>query len=61
MDSEYDQVTGDERVDEAVAGLTGLADLPVDEHPAALAETHRRLSEILGDQGEGEAGGQSPA
>ena len=39
--------TGDERVDDAVAALTGLTDLPVEDHPAALEQVHGRLAEIL--------------
>lgn len=39
--------TGDERVDSAVAGLAGLADTPVADHPAVLERVHRRLGEIL--------------
>ncbi|HZR52574.1 MAG TPA: hypothetical protein VFB06_24055 [Streptosporangiaceae bacterium] len=39
--------TGDERVDQAVAPLAGLADVPVADHPAVLDEVHRRLGEIL--------------
>ena len=44
--------TGDARVDQAVAGLEALADLPLDEHPAALEAVHDRLREILGELGE---------
>jgi hypothetical protein len=40
-------MTGDERVDEAIAGLNGLADLPVEDHPAVLEQVHGRLAEIL--------------
>jgi hypothetical protein len=40
-------LTGDERVDEAVTALDGLADLPVDDHPAVLEQVHGRLAEIL--------------
>lgn len=41
------QPTGDQRVDEAIAGLNGLADLPVEDHPAVLEQVHGRLAEIL--------------
>jgi hypothetical protein len=41
------QPTGDQRVDEAIAGLSGLADLPVDDHPVVLDRVHGRLAEIL--------------
>ena len=50
MDGETPAVTpltGDERVDEAVAPLGGLADAPVEDHPAVLDEVHRRLGNIL--------------
>ena len=46
------QSTGDDRVDQAVAGLEALADLPLDEHPAALEAVHDRLKEILGGLGD---------
>jgi hypothetical protein len=41
--------TGDSRVDEAVARLAGLAELPVAEHPAVFEYVHERLTEALGD------------
>jgi hypothetical protein len=43
------RVTGDARVDEAVAQLTDLAGLPVAEHPAVFEYVHERLTEALGD------------
>jgi hypothetical protein len=43
--------TGDSRVDEAIAGLAALGDLPLDERPAALEDVHDRLREILGELG----------
>ena len=46
------QSTGDDRVDQAVAGLEALADLPLDEHPAALEAVHDRLKEVLGGLGD---------
>jgi hypothetical protein len=52
MDGENPAVTsptGDERVDEAVAGLANLRETPVEEHPALLEEIHGRLGEILGE------------
>jgi hypothetical protein len=53
MDSERPvvtpQPTGDSRVDEAIAGLAALGDLPLDEHPAVLEGVHDRLREILGE------------
>jgi len=41
--------TGDDRVDEAVAGLSRLPGRPADEHVAALEEVHGRLRDILGE------------
>ena len=41
--------TGDERVDEAVAGLNRLKGRPADEHVAVLEEVHGRLRDILGE------------
>lgn len=41
--------TGDARVDEAVARLDDLAELPVAEHPAVFEYVHERLTEALGD------------
>lgn len=56
MDSERTRLThqgtGDSRVDEAVAGLAELEELPLDERPAALEAVHDRLREILGELGE---------
>ena len=43
--------TGDSRVDEAIAGLAALDDLPLDDRPAALDAVHDRLREILGELG----------
>jgi hypothetical protein len=39
--------TGDTRVDDAVAGLSLLPGLPVEEHVAVLEEAHGRLRDIL--------------
>ena len=41
--------TGDARVDEAVARLADLTELPVAEHPAVFEYVHERLTEALGD------------
>jgi hypothetical protein len=53
MDSERPlatpQPTGDPRVDEAIAGLAALGDLPLDDHPAVLEGVHDSLREILGE------------
>jgi hypothetical protein len=64
--------TGDTRVDEAVARLADLTELPVAEHPAVFEYVHERLTEALGDLdvrdpagpggpgGTGGAGGDKP-
>ncbi len=39
--------TGDERVDDAVAGLSRLRGQPAEEHVAVLEEVHGRLRDIL--------------
>jgi hypothetical protein len=41
--------TGDDRVDDAVAGLSRLSGRPVDEHVAVLEEAYGRLRDILDD------------
>ena len=51
--------TGDSRVDEAIAGLAALDDLPLDDRPAALEAVHDRLREILGELGTPGAPGTS--
>jgi len=45
--------TGDDRVDDAVAGLSRLQGRPADEHVAVLEEVHGRLRDILGELNEG--------
>jgi hypothetical protein len=53
--------TGDERVDDAVAGLSRLPGRPADEHVAVLEEVHGRLRDLLGELNEGPADqGESP-
>lgn len=44
--------TGDSRVDQAVAGLVALPDMPLEQHPSVLGDVHDRLREILGELGE---------
>jgi hypothetical protein len=44
--------TGDPRVDQVVARLAALGELPLDERPQVLEEVHDRLREILGELGE---------
>ena len=39
--------TGDPRVDEVLASLDGLADLPVTEHAAVFERVHERLRAAL--------------
>ena len=41
--------TGDPRVDEALAGLAGIAGQPPAEHVAVYEEVHRRLQDTLAD------------
>ena len=43
------QVTGEPRVDAALARLDELPDLPVTEHRAVFEHVHRSLSEVLGE------------
>ncbi len=50
--------TGDDRVDEAVAGLNRLPGRPADEHVAVLEEVHGRLRDILGELSDDAAEGQ---
>jgi hypothetical protein len=44
--------TGDARVDQAIAGLSDLDQIDLDDRPAVLEEVHDRLREILGELGE---------
>jgi hypothetical protein len=55
------QGTGDARVDEALARLSDLDGLPVDEHPAVFEHVHRGLTAALGalDSGAESASGSS--
>jgi hypothetical protein len=39
--------TGEPRVDEAIAGLGRLGDLPLEEHVAVFEDTHARLRQVL--------------
>ena len=43
--------TGDSRVDEAIAGLAAVNDLPLDDRPEALEAVHDQLRETLGELG----------
>ena len=66
MDSERTRVTltptGDPRVDEAIAGLSDLDQIDLDDRPAVLEEVHDRLREILGELGDaGRSGSAEPA
>ncbi len=47
-------VTGDARVDAAIAGLSRLAGTPPQDHVAVLEEVHGRLRDILGELAEGQ-------
>jgi len=46
--------TADPRVDEALARLDELAELPIADHPAVFEHVHQRLAEVLGDLGGGD-------
>jgi len=52
--------TGDSRVDEAIARLAVLGEVPLDEHPPVLEAVHDRLREILGELGSASPGAASP-
>jgi hypothetical protein len=65
MDSERTRVTldptGDPRVDVAIAGLSDLDQIDLDDRPAVLEEVHDRLREILGELGDAGRAGSGPA
>jgi hypothetical protein len=44
--------TGDQRVDDALAGLGRLHGKPADEHVAVLEEIHGQLRDVLGEVAE---------
>ena len=46
------ETTGDESVDEVVASLRGLDDLPVSEHVAVFERAHESLRQVLSGAGE---------
>jgi hypothetical protein len=48
--------TGDPRVDQAIAGLSALEEMDLDERPAVLEVVHDRLREILGELGDARPG-----
>lgn len=52
MSEEFEQATGDGRVDEAVAKLASLADMPAERHPELLGEVYQNLADILGEAGD---------
>ncbi len=53
MDAERTRVTlaptGDPRVDQAIAGLSDLDEMDLDDRPAVLGAVHDRLRDILGE------------
>ena len=63
MDAERTRVTvvptGDPRVDQAIARLSDLDEVDLDDRPAVLETVHDRLREILGELGD--AGRPGPA
>jgi hypothetical protein len=58
MDHDSEQ-TGEARVDETIAGLDRLAELPLDDHVAVFEDTHARLREVLNDLDAGPADNQA--
>lgn len=52
-DIECPKPIGHHDVDAALATLDGLAERPVEEHPATLAAAHDSLRQLLTDAGEG--------
>ena len=48
--------TGESKVDEALATLDELAELPVAEHPAVFEQVHRQLRDVLGELDSGPSG-----
>ena len=52
--------TGDARVDEAIAPLDQVADVPLEEHPAIFERIHDRLREVLGELNPGVPGPSGP-
>jgi hypothetical protein len=55
MDAERTGVnipTGDPRVDQAIAGLSALGEMDLDDRPAVLGAVHDQLREILGELGD---------
>jgi hypothetical protein len=53
--------TGDGRVDEAIAPLGELGDVPLEDHPAIFERIHDRLREVLGKLNPGPAGSSGQA
>jgi hypothetical protein len=53
--------TGDARVDDALRGVDGLEDTPVDEHAERLSAAHSALQEVLRTPVEPTADVRSPA
>jgi hypothetical protein len=51
-------LTGDDRVDAAVAALSRLPGTPADEHVAVLEEVHGQLRDILGELNDDSGQGQ---
>ena len=52
--------TGDPQVDEALRKLDGLAELPLNEHPAVFGQIHGALTEALGTLDSAAAAGPGP-
>jgi hypothetical protein len=58
MDHDIEE-TGEARVDETVAGLDRLAELPLDDHVAVFEDTHARLRQVLSELDVGPADNQA--
>ena len=57
-DKDDHEETGEPRVDQAVAGLDQLADLPLDEHVPAFERAHATLRQVLTELDSGPDGGR---
>jgi hypothetical protein len=60
---ERESLTGEPRVDAALARLDELEELPVTEHRAVFEDVHQRLRDVLGelDAGQSPPGGHASA
>jgi hypothetical protein len=49
QEPDWQEASGEPRVDAALAGLAGLDELPVAEHPGVYERVHEQLVEVLGE------------